>query len=469
MGKQSKRRSRQRYHDLLDDGDLFESMEMSGAGTSVGMPVVRLFILQLFSILLFSMPFLSDGGNKGKEIPRNRQPFEEKILPKLSDYLFRRIYRMSKHSFLKLHETLEPRLLEIFFPRGGGNRTVGASRYLIDTKNRLSIAIRFFAGADPYDIMQVHDVSLMSVYYSVWGVVDAINSTKSLAYHFPDHARQKEYAKGFQSNSGAMFDCIIGAIDGLVICTLMPSLEFCRSIECGQTNFRCHRKDKNGLNFQAICDHKRRFFWVEMKWPAATSDYMAWVTSGLHHALENNDVTKKILEGFTIIGDNAYVKRMFMATPLKGVHGGYQDAYNYYLTEQRVVIECAFGMLVHRWAILRAPLAIPTQKVAPLMESLVRLHNYCINENELDAIDVRSATYKNLQRNVYYSRQLGGMDQGVVSFDEAGRPVSILGHGHHFADADKSRYARYGSNMPITPMDQMIQHCKNKKLKRPQY
>ena len=97
-----------------------------------------------------------------------------------------------------------------------------------------------------------------------------------------------------------------------------------------------------------------------MKWPAATSDYMTWVTSGLHHTLKNNEVTEKFLEGFTTIGDNVYVKRIFMAMLLKGVHSGYQDVYNYILTEQRGVMECVFGMLVYRWAILRAPLAIPT-------------------------------------------------------------------------------------------------------------
>ena len=73
------------------------------------------------------------------------------------------------------------------------------------------------------------------------------------------------------------------------------------------------------------------------------------------------------------------------------------------------------------------------------MESLVHLHNYCINEKELDAIDFCSDTYKNLHHNVYCSRQLGGMDQGIVSFDKADRPVSILGPGHHFAGGDLKR------------------------------
>ena len=41
---------------------------------------------------------------------------------------------------------------------------------------RLSLAIRFFAGADPYDLMITHGVSYISVFYAVWGVVDVINN-----------------------------------------------------------------------------------------------------------------------------------------------------------------------------------------------------------------------------------------------------------------------------------------------------
>ena len=104
---------------------------------------------------------------------------------------------MTKVAFDKLHAILEPRLDEIFFPKCGGNRNVETCPYLIDTKNRLSIAIRFFAGADPYDIMLIHDVGLASVYYSVWGVVDAINTTDGLAYHFPNHDKEKRLQKDF--------------------------------------------------------------------------------------------------------------------------------------------------------------------------------------------------------------------------------------------------------------------------------
>jgi hypothetical protein len=79
-----------------------------------------------------------------------------------------------------------------------------------------------------------------------------------------------------------------------------------------------------------------------MKWPATTSDYMAWVTSSLAINLENNMV--KLIEGGTLVGDCAYVKKLYMATPLKGFLGGYEDTYNFYLSQLRITVERAFGI-----------------------------------------------------------------------------------------------------------------------------
>ena len=149
----------------------------------------------------------------------------------------------------------------------------------------------------------------LSVYCSVWGVIDAINNTKRLAYRFPNPDEQRDIAQGFLDRSGAGFDKVIGAIYGLLICILKPCLDFCCELNCGSASFRCHRKDKYGLNLQAICDHRLKFIWIDMQWPGATSNYMAWVISGLCYLLENNPVTKLIIDGYTFVGDNAYVKR----------------------------------------------------------------------------------------------------------------------------------------------------------------
>lgn len=51
----------------------------------------------------------------------------------------------------------------------------------------------------------------------------------------------------------------------------------------------------------------------------------------------------------------------------------------------RINIECAFGILVSRWGMLRKPLPpnLHVSKVVSLVCALCNLHNFCINENEV--------------------------------------------------------------------------------------
>ena len=132
---------------------------------------------------------------------------------------------------------------------------------------------------------------------SVWVVIDVINASDFLAYSFPDHDEQKKIARAFEAKSGADFNCVIGAIDGLLICIHKPAEYFCKMINCGAASFRCHRKDKFGLNMQAICDHKLRFRWIDVSWPGASSDYMAWATSTFCVMLETGE---RMLENIRI-------------------------------------------------------------------------------------------------------------------------------------------------------------------------
>ena len=178
------------------------------------------------------MPFLQWCQSRGPQLQRKRVAFKA-IESGLSDRLFQRVYRMNKIAFQRLYTILQPELDAVFFPKGGGERGMN-SPYNICKKSRLSMALRFFAGGSPYDIMLVHGISLVSVYASVWGVIDAINMNKELGYCFQNHKQQREIAAGFHRRSSAGFDKVVGAIDGLVICTLMPSLSECNAIKCGQ-------------------------------------------------------------------------------------------------------------------------------------------------------------------------------------------------------------------------------------------
>ena len=262
------------------------------------------------------------GGNKGEEFHYSRKDIEKDIFSSLSDRFFRRSYRMHRKSFYSLHGILEPFLKQHFFPKQGGSRCPESNPYLISTKMRLSIALRTFAGGSPLDIMVSHGVSFTSIFTSLWGVIDCVNKCSDLAFHFPTHAEQREIAKGFFKKSGAKFNCVVGAIDGILIWTLKPTLQQSRQWKCGESYFKCSRKDKFGMNMQAICDHDLKFRWVEIRWPGSSSDFMAWCTSSLCTALEKNERTKIMLPGMTLIGDNAYVKTHTMAVPLKGERGG---------------------------------------------------------------------------------------------------------------------------------------------------
>ena len=428
------------------------------------MATMKLIFLLQTAILFGHMPFIQKCEPRGPQRKMSHKSFEE-ISDNLSNRFFRRIYRMRKKSFDKLFAKLQPQLGAIFLTGGGGTRGIH-SAYHISTKCRLSMALRYFAGGCPYDIMQVHGVSHVSVFVSVWGVVDAINATKYFNYSFPSHRQQRKIAAAFQAKSGAGFDNVVGAIDGLVICTRMPTLAECVAMNVGQVNFRCHRKDKYGMNLQAICDHNLRIMWADMRYPAATSDYMAWVTSKLHRMLEDNAVTKMIIDGFVIVGDCAYVKKPFMATPLRGVQDGPEDAYNFYLSQLRITIERAFGVFVHRWAILRAPLLCPIAKVPPLVESLIRLHNFCIDQGERKNTDVLAKNRTNISRNAGHSMiNFVGEDASVVEFDHMGRPTSLLGHGQHFIDAPRNRRV-----VPErVPMNDMIERVRKLNLVRPRW
>jgi len=146
MGKDSRRRQqRKRYEDFLNDEGTF-TFDGDDSDGALRATFAHILFIQVFSLFLYYAFLLDDltFGCKEKESKRNRKPFDQKVGNKLSDYFFRRVYRMERRSFNRLFEILEPYLEKTFFPRGGGYRKANRSRYLIDTKTRLSIAIHFF-------------------------------------------------------------------------------------------------------------------------------------------------------------------------------------------------------------------------------------------------------------------------------------------------------------------------------------
>ena len=175
------------------------------------------------------------------------------------------------------------------------------------------------------------------------------------------------------------FNNCVGCVVGMLVWITQPSKRVMDSCDVGTGKFFCGRKKKFGMNLQAICDHELRFIDIDISHLASTSDYLAFCTSSILSNLEKDNFLKP---GFSLYGDNAYVNTKFMASPFKGTSSGPKDAYNFFQSQIRINIECAFGVLVSRFGVLRKalPMNISIAKVSALIRCLCILHNFCINE-----------------------------------------------------------------------------------------
>jgi hypothetical protein len=217
------------------------------------------------------------------------------------------------------------------------------------------------------------------VFTSAWFVVQAVNSLKEFDIIYPvNHNKQREIANGFLEISAADFGCCAGAIDGILIWIHKPPDKDCALSGCDSGKFYCGRKHKFGLNCQAVCDACGKILDMAIQYPGSTSDILAFEGMSLYDRLEDG----LLAPGLCLFGDNAYLNTPYMATPYSGTSGGSMDSYNFYHSQVRTRIECTFGILTHRWAILRS--AIPmsllsVKKTVALVCALGKLHNFCID------------------------------------------------------------------------------------------
>lgn len=192
-----------------------------------------------------------------------------------------------------------------------------------------------------------------------------------------------EVMEGFKQKSAVDIDCCVGAIDGILIWMNKPSVKDVKVLKFGPTKFFCGRKMKYGLNMMGVCDSRGRFLWVEARFPGAASDFYAFDDSHLKKLLQEKGFLRP---GLCLFGDNAYINTSYMCSPWRNVSSGPKDAFNFFQSQLRINIECAFGMLVHRWGMLRKPIAvnISVKRASLLIYALCKLHNYCIANGDKD-------------------------------------------------------------------------------------
>ena len=142
-----------------------------------------------------------EGTRKGcPNIPRQRKSVEE-IFSSLGPTYSKSAYRMRTDSFYKLHD-----LLCGCNPNPNKRKRGATQNGPIASKSKLSMALRFFAGGDNYDIGGHHGVHTNAVHDAVWEIVDRVNGCESLQIKFPDHEGQKLNTQEFMKKLGVNFN-----------------------------------------------------------------------------------------------------------------------------------------------------------------------------------------------------------------------------------------------------------------------
>ena len=94
----------------------------------------------------------------------------------------------------------------------------------------------------------------------------------------------------------------------------------------GSKFFYCGRKNKFGINCQAVCDARGRILDISMIYGGSASDCLSFEASELFKLLEDGIMAP----GLVIFGDNACLNSPYLATPYPGVSSGPKDDYNFY-------------------------------------------------------------------------------------------------------------------------------------------
>lgn len=343
----------------------------------------------------------------------------------LGPYYFRRGYRMSFPTFEVLYNKLKYQLLKLLKIDESSTKKKPCPNGVIHPSVRLAAAIRMLAGGSLVDIAGCFGISVSAVKDSLDIVLEAIHKTDEFNIHFPEnHDEQRKIADGFKLISKAQFENCVGCVDGMLVWIQKPTKIQCKESGVGSDRYFCERKYKFGMNLQAVCNHKRRFTSVSIKCPGKTSDYVAFQLSGIKSMLEQPNF---LAPGLCLFGDNAYVNTSYMATPYKKTSSSFtaasRDSYNYYHSNVRINIECAFGIVTRRFGILRMPFTsrYSMEKIVSIVYACCKIHNFLIDLNE-------EVT------NLIDRDELSVLNFGAILVSADDRPVELLHGGEHFGN-----------------------------------
>ena len=139
------------------------------------------------------------------------------------------------------------------------------------------------------------------------------------------------------------------------------------------------------LSVQAICDCRGYFMDVECMWPGSVHDAKVFANSSINMKLRNTTLPQLFqmpLQGAGkipnyLIGDPAYPLVPFCMKEYEHCSNDAEVIFNNMLRSARNPVECAFGRLKARWAILTRKVDLKLETIPTVIYACFVLHNIC--------------------------------------------------------------------------------------------
>lgn len=287
----------------------------------------------------------------------------------ISESLFARRYRINLLSFKTLCGLVDPHIARHY---SSGIRDVEP----LPTALILHCLLRWLGGGSYLDIIQTAGVSTSSFYRVLDVGMKAILACKELAIHFPQTEEEvTAVARAFRqvSQNRAIGGCV-ACIDGFHLPIKRPSK---REVDNVKSFYSGHYRTY-GINVQAACNEESKLTFLDTAAPGSTNDVVAFERVRLAALISN------LPDGFYALGDAAYCCTDKLLTPFTGPQRNepLKSDYNFYHSQLRMKIECTFGLMTQRWRILQEPLWVKVNKVWKVLQSIGRLHNFCIDQRD---------------------------------------------------------------------------------------
>ena len=167
-----------------------------------------------------------------------------------------------------------------------------------------------------------------------------------------------------------------GCIDGTHVPVRRPLVN--------SQDYFCY-KQYFSLSVQAICDYRGYFMDVECMWPGSVHDAKVFANSSINMKLRNAILPQTFQMPIQsaekipnyLIGDPAYPLVPFCMKEYEHCSNNAEVIFNNMLRSARNPIECAFGRLKARWAILTRKVDLKLEAVPSVIYACFVLHNLC--------------------------------------------------------------------------------------------